>query len=526
MLIIRKIGKTLRGQAKPYQIITAAILGTLIGVGYVKLISGFRKKMAKVEADSEKYADFTSKRIVRIIMWVLFGGKAKQSYAELMDQKKIGNPIRLLGVVFAVLVVALLFILQQFASGPMITTLLKGQFEEFHGATVDLKGIDLDLANGQLTIDYLAMADPDNLSTDLIRGQQVVAKVSTADLLRKRIVIDQILVNDPVQGAKRDKPGVLIGKRPSKPTPSDEGTKTLDDWFAKAKTWKERLDTVRHWLEKLRGLTDEQTADKDEEKGRLRQWAEQYGHAEVRAAHLIEGAPTVLVKDLQINKLRAQWPDTETLDIHATNLSTHPALVPDKPRITVRSSGNTFDLDLAIAPRAQADQQSELQLTLRNQSIDQTMGDLNVGNDTGFKGGTWLAGVQGNWSDLDGLNLPLTLVLENTTASIAGQQQPVERFPLSFAITGSIDTPNLTIDTKKLAQAVSDSFGKAMLKQFINDQVGNELGGTLLDAAGGILGGDKKSKEKETDRESEENDLGDKLREGLGGFLNRGTDDE
>ena len=31
MFIIRKIGRTLRGQAKPYQIISAAILGTLIG---------------------------------------------------------------------------------------------------------------------------------------------------------------------------------------------------------------------------------------------------------------------------------------------------------------------------------------------------------------------------------------------------------------------------------------------------------------------------------------------------------------
>ena len=31
MLIIRKIGKTLRGQAKPYQIVSAAILGCLIG---------------------------------------------------------------------------------------------------------------------------------------------------------------------------------------------------------------------------------------------------------------------------------------------------------------------------------------------------------------------------------------------------------------------------------------------------------------------------------------------------------------
>ena len=622
MLIIRKIGKTLRGQAKPYQIVTAAILGaligfappvgnaplymvgvilllailnanffiatftagiakflalalmpvsfelglllvdgplqglfktlinapvtalmgfdyyvtaggtvlalvlgTLIGVGYLKLIGSFRKKMAKVEADSEKYANYTSKRGVRILMWVLFGGKAKVSYAELMEQKKIGNPIRPLGVVFAILLVGLLFVVQMFFSGPLITTLLKGQLEEFHGATVDVEGVSLDLANGQLTINQLAMADPDNLSTDLIRAKQVLAKISTADLLRKRIVIDKIVIDDAVQGETRDKPGILIGTRP-KPTPPEDG-KSIEDWFAKAQKWKERLDTYRSWLEKLRGPADDETAGEDEEKGRLRQWADLYGHADVRAAHLVEGSPTVLVEDGKINKLRGQWPKDETLDIHFTNFSTHPEFAPDKPRITVVSSDNTFDLAIAIAPRALTDQQSEIKFTLRNQSIDQTMDDLDVGRGMGFNGGTWLAGIDGNWSDLDGLDLPLTLVLENTTASLGGQQQPVERFPISFGITGSLDNPGIDIDTEKLAKTASDTFGKALLKQFIGDKVGGELGGDVTDALGGLLGGDKDKDDKDNDEESDDDsDLGDKVREGLGGFLNRGGDDK
>lgn len=636
MLIIRKIGKTLRGQAKPYQIVTAAILGTLIGfappvgnaplymvgvilllailnanffiatftagiakllalalmpvsfdlglvlvdgplqslfrglinapvtalmgfdyyvtaggtvlalilgtligVGYLQLISRFRKKMAKVEADSEKYADYNSKRIVRILMWVLFGGKAKVSYAELVDQKKIGNPIRPLGVVFAVLLVGLLFLVQMFFSGPLITTLLKGQLEEFHGATVDVQGIDLDLANGQLTISQLAMADPDNLSTDLIRAEQVLAKISTADLLRKRIVIDSIVINDAVQGETRDKPGILIGTRPEPAPPED--AKTIDDWFAKAKAWKERLDTYRSWLEKLRGPADDEAADDDEEKGRLRKWADLYGHADVRAAHLVEGSPTVLVKDTKINKLRGQWPKDETLDVHMTNLSTHPELAPDKPRITVNSSENTFDLAIAIAPRALADQQSTLKFTLRNQSIDETMADLDVGSDTAFTGGTWLAGIDGNWSDLDGLDLPLTLILENTNLALPGiEPTPIERMPIAFGITGAMDSPGLTLDHKQLMQSLKENAGNAILNQYVGKASGElqnilseELGGeagNLLGGLGGLLGGNKE-KDKEDDKDTDEKpeddgDLGDKVREGLGGFLNRGGDDK
>lgn len=589
MFIIRKIGKTLRGQAKPYQIITAAILGTLIGfappvgsaplymlslilllailnanffiasftagiakllalalmpisfefglilvdgplqglfkilinapvtalmgfdfyvtaggtviaivlgalvgIGYVKLIRSFRQKMAKLEADSEKYADFASKRLVRIAMWILFGGKAKASYTELMEQKKIGNPIRPIGVVFAVLLVVLLVVIQQFASAPLITTLLKGQLEQFHGATVDVTGVDLDLANGTLTINQLAMADPDNLLTDLIRAKQVTAKISTADLLRKRIVIDSIIADDPVQGAPRDRPGVLIGDRPT-PKPPEEG-KAIEDIFAKAKTWKQRLDTFRHWLEKLRGPAGDETASDDEEKGRLRKWADLYGHADIRAAHLVEGTPTVLVKDIKLKKLRPTWPDQETLDVHATNLSTHPELAPDKPRITVKSSENSFDLDIAIAPRALHEQQSSLKLTLRNQSIDETIDSLDVGSDAAFSGGTWLAGIDGNWSDLDGLDLPLTLVLENTTLTAAGLNQTIERFPLSFGVTGSLANPGLNLDTEQLKQALVDNGGKALLKQFIGDKIGEELG--------------------------------DKVRKGIGGFLNRGDEEK
>ena len=85
-------------------------VGTGLGFGYLKVISGFRKKMAALESDSEKYNNFVGKRSVRFAMWVLFGGKAKMTYSEMMEQKKVGNPVRTVGVVFAVLVVGLLVV--------------------------------------------------------------------------------------------------------------------------------------------------------------------------------------------------------------------------------------------------------------------------------------------------------------------------------------------------------------------------------------------------------------------------------
>ena len=635
MFIIRKIAKTLRGQAKPYQIISAAVLGSLIGfappigqaplyiigvilllailnanlfiatftamickllalaltpisfelglmlidgplqplfkllangpvtawmgfeyyitaggtvlgtfigvalgVGYIKLISSFRKKMAKLEADSEKYADWMSKRTVRIVMWVLFGGKAKQTYTELADQKKIGNPVRPLGVVFAVLVVGLLIILQQFASGPIVTNLLKAQLEQFHGATVDIDGIELDLAAGSLTVNRLAMADPDNLDTDLIRANQLSAKLSTSDLLSKRFTIDYIIIDDAVQGAKRDKPGVLIGKRPKPPEKPEEG-KSIEDYFDKAKVWKDRLDTFRDWMRKVQGPPKEEDAKQDPSvKDRLREWARLYGYDKVKAAHLIEGSPSVLVKDAKINKLRATWPNEETLDIHMTNFSTNPGLVKQSPRITVKSSGSTFDLDTTIAPNARPDEASKLLLTLRNQSIDETLDGFELPSSVTLKGGTWQTGINGSWSDLDGLDLPMTLVLQDTNFVMGGSQAPVEQFPVAIGIVGSLDNPGLTVDTDALLASMKDVGGQLVtsylknagtekIKEVIGDRLGDGLGDGLGSAVEGILGGNKdKDKDKDKEDDSNTGDLGDKVREGLGGFLKRDKKDD
>ncbi len=628
MLIIRKIGKTLRGQAKPYQIVAAALLGALIGfappfgnaplyligvvlllailnanffiatvtaglcklaalalmpvsfeiglvlvdgplqslmrtlinapvtalmgfdyyvttggvvlalitggalgIGYIKVISNFRKMMARVEADSEQYADWVSKRSVRVLMWVLFGGKAKMTYAELSEQKKIGNPIRPLGVAFAALVVVLLVVVQQFASAPLITTLLRGQLEQFHGATVDLEGVDLDLASGQLTVDRLAMADPDNLAYDLIRAEQVVAKVSTTDLLRKRITIDQILVDDAVQGEKRDRPGVLIGRRPAPPEPTGEG-KSLEEWFEQARSWKERLETYYDWYKKLKGPPEDQQAKDQSVKDRLRDWADRYGRADVRAAHLVEGSPTVLIKEVQVNKLRASWPDEETLDIRATNLSTQPALVDEPPRVTVKSSAQTFDMNLVLAPAALTDKQSELKLTLRNQSVDETLAGLDLGSQSTLTGGTWRAGIDGAWSDAVGLDLPLTFVLQDTTLALPGiEPTPIEQLPIAFGVNGDIEAPRFKLDHEQFMQSLMDNAGQAVLNQYIGkasgalqaqlkDALGDDLSGELGGIVGNLLGGSSDGDQDEENGDDKPS-VEDRIREGVGGFLNR-----
>jgi len=522
--------------------VIALVLGTVMGLGYVKLISSFRKKMAKVEADSAKYASFVSKRSVRIFTWVLFGGKAKLSYAELAELKKFGNPIRPLGVVFAVLLVGLLFIVQQFFSGPLVTALLKGQLEEFYGATIDIENVDLDVVSGNVTVTGLQMADPDNLNNNLIQANRLTAVISTSDLLRKRITIDEIVVDEARQGAARTRPGVLIHGAPEPTPPATEG-RSIEEWFAEARVWKDRLDTYRQWLERVQGPPkDEESQDTDEDW--LRDWADRYGHADVRATHLIEGSPTVLVRRVDINKLHGTLPDGETLSIHAENLSTNPALVELPPRVTVNSSAGSFDLDLLVGRPSMPAEQSTLLLSIQNRSIDETMSGLDLGSDLELSGGTWAAVIDGTWSDLSGLDLPLLLTLQDTTLTLPGVN-PVSgiTMPVEFGVSGPMDAPGLTMDMEKFLASLRENVGDAMMNQYVglaegwaSEQLGevldtqmiNDLGINPGNLTGGLLdrirgnggGGNEEGGEEEAGPNTDEL-INRGINEGLNRFRNR-----
>ncbi|MEM1356189.1 MAG: hypothetical protein AAGH88_15040 [Planctomycetota bacterium] len=578
MLLVRKIGKTLRGGAKPYQVFTATILGAMIGfappfqhgplwiialvlllavvnanlfiatftAGFAKLLSYllipvsfelgvllvdgplqgvytalingpvtallgldyyvtsgggvlaivigiawgmvvvrglriFRTKMAKIEAESEKYADWATKRWVRLLCWVMFGGKAKQSYADLLEQKKIGNPVRIPGVIFAVLVVALMFVVQQFFSSSIVTWYVKAGLERFNGATVDLEGVELDLADGRLTVDRLAMADPRDLGKDIFRANELTADLSGTDLLRKRMTINLVLIDDATSGLPRERPGVLVGRPPEPPEDSGEG-KSLEEWFEQAQVWKARLETLNDWFDKLKGPPEPE--DDGGIRGRARERAERYGYANVRATHLIEDSPTLLVKEIKINPLQGTWPKDETLDITMTNLSTQPWLAEDKPAISVVSSGlplegggvgePTFRGGISLAPRAWPKEVSTIQFELNNQNVAGTLDQLSIDPNASLKADTWSAKVGGDW-EAELIDLDMDLVIDKPSFTFPFEGAPeikLDELPLRLDLTGSFSSPRLALDREQLTQTISElspQFRNALL-EFGTDQ--------------------------------------------------------
>src|SRR5690606_33675007 len=181
-----------------------------------------------------------------------------------------------------------------------------------------------------------------------------------ADLLRKRIGMDRLVVSEASSGEQRRYPGRLVGPppTPAPPPPAEGDEKTIEDYIREAKVWKERLAQIREWLEQVSGGEDaEQTPEQQREtlRERLEREVREKGYRNVRAEHLIEGAPTLLIRTLIAEGVRSSQLEGETLDIRGANVSTHPKLVEGAAKLEVRSRSGNIEADIVLegAPPAE-----------------------------------------------------------------------------------------------------------------------------------------------------------------------------
>ncbi len=507
------------------------IVGVGVGVGIVALLAAFRRRMAGLEESSEAYKRISARWWARLLVFLCVGkGHGKATYAQLLVQRrKWGLPIRPLGLALVVLFVGLLWLTQQFLSGPILTAALVRGLERANGASVDLAEARIDLRAGKLSIARLAMADPNDLSTDLFRAASLEADISGADLLRGRVGLDNLVIIDASSGAPRRTPGRIVGRPPTPtPAPPAEGEeKSIEDYLNQAKVWKERLAQARRWLDSISGpasppLTPPTPGQPTETlRERLEREVRDKGYAFVKADHLIEGAPTFLVRDLLAQGITASQLPGEVLDVHAVNLSTHPHLVAGSARIEVRSrSGNLLaDVSLARSGGAAAEE-SGLRLSYKGVSADAIGSALAVGGKSPIRGGTADLDLRAGWENgrVGFIKAPLEVTLRDTTLSAPGGRGgglggglgggdgggiAVKELSLPIGLRGPIDNPRITIDADRLADALVKAGAGALVEKGKREaeKVIDKAAGKALDklgggGLGGLLGGEKEKKKK------------------------------
>lgn len=489
-------------------LVLGLVIGLVLSFVVVSAVMGTRRKLANMEQSSAIAEKLSRSKPAKILMWILVGGKGKESF-ERLSQRKIGNPIRPVGVALVVLAGVLGGIVWVFAQEPIVTSVMKAGLERANGATVDLDAADLDLGAGTLSVSGLAVADPEKLSTDLLRAQTLTADLGTRDLLTRRFAFDLIEIAGASSGETRKTPGRLVRPRP-KPTepPKDESgeAKTIDDYIAQAETWKERLAQAREWLEKVNKKGDGTAADPDAPAGetlrdRLRREIAAKGYTRVRASHLIEGAPTVLIREVRIDGMSVADLPGEVFDVRGSMLSTQPALVAEgSPVMSMTSRSGVIAGDLAIG--AKPGEASRLSFVRKGLSGDAIGSMLAVTGQAPISGGTVDLAFE---SALDGITLDgsIDATLIGTTLALAGNQTQVDRLVLPIGVTGPIDGPRIGFSDDALADAlvaagkaelagrvrgeVDKALGDAIEKSGVGDELKKRAGGLL----GGVLGGPK-----------------------------------
>ena len=474
------------------------IFGIVLGIIVIKGMTAFRIKMADLEKNSEKYKKFSSNFFVKMMAWIFLGGGDKKKSWDDFLQKKIGNPVRPLGIVFVALCIGLLYCLSLFVKGPILTAALRSGLERANGATVDVKNAEVDFKENRLTVTGLAVADPTNLKINLIEADKLEADIDATDLLRKRVRLDKVHIVDATHGEERAIPGIHVGPPPEiTKTPKKEDEKTIDDYVKQAAEWKEKLAKLKEWVEKASGTKEDieekiskiPGQDKKEE-------VEKPDYYFDRALHLLEESPTFTVGELLAEKVKVPFLQDETLDIKCANLSSHPKLIEEDKDIIITSSKDTLGGRIFLGgPETKAEDTYGFAFHYRGLPADDALSGIKLGGSQPIQGGTIDITTDGGWKNQDGemhVNLPVTVTLKNTTVILPQLgQTKMDSIALPVELSGPLDNPKVKVDTKAFTDVAIEA-GKGILKNKLNTEIQKQLGDNvpegLLD---GLLPGSK-----------------------------------
>ena len=336
------------------------VVGIVAGIIFSGILAGFRKRMAALET-SENYQKASQFWLSRFMGWIFFGGlKGKEDW-DTMNKRKIGKPVRFIGVAVAAVVVGLLFASPYLISNSWLASVVRNQVEPLNGATVDLEAVDLNLASGKLAVETLALCDPNELEQNLFQSVRLEASLSESDLLSRKYAIDRLEVSGAKINEMRESPGKRVGPKP-KPSDDpdlpdaseedeDERTFSIEGAVEKADELKARLAELKKWLGKVSGGKDEDAgADGEGEtlEERLERLAEELGYAQVIASHRIADKPRFTIHELVVNGVTVRQLPGETLNILGTDLSTEAHLVDGASTLQVSSDSDRMGLALTI----------------------------------------------------------------------------------------------------------------------------------------------------------------------------------
>ena len=347
--------------ALPIIIVGGGLAGWLVG----RLMDKLRDSLAGAKGKSARLDKVSQNVVVRGFLRVAFGKK--------IAPDKIKQPLIRIGrLVAVVVVVAAVFVLQMLYLNSAVRVGIESGLGSANGAEVNLGKAELSLGDGLLILTDLQVTDPQRPENNRVQAERIVLKVSVADMLAKRFVVDLIECDKMRTDTLRESPGEVY-------LPAEEQPKApaqLIDLSKFAGKSAEYYDQIKKFNERLKKLTeylnedDPNQAKTDEERlAKLARDIRSLGYLKLSAKEFLAKNPTWIIRKVSVTQLELA-PGFPTFTIEGKNLSSHPSLcpepmslkaLPDKDALKkiTASSGNSLGNGLGGLFKKDADKKTE-----------------------------------------------------------------------------------------------------------------------------------------------------------------------
>ena len=105
----------------------------------------------------------------------------------------------------------------------LVQDFIERQLENIFLARVDADGVDLSILKGELSLDYLAVANTDSPMRNLFECSSVKAELKTAELLQGRVYIESLGFEGLVRNTEREESGALTADERETPAAESSG---------------------------------------------------------------------------------------------------------------------------------------------------------------------------------------------------------------------------------------------------------------------------------------------------------------
>ena len=446
----------------------AMIVGFIIGGIIARSIKMLRIGSMAAAAKSAKVQKITNNTFTRIIMRILFG-KQKKSLAEMLSFK---HPIlRKSGIILLAIIVALVVGLDMFFINGVTHSAMIGGLESGVGAEVNLKSVNVSLIRGQFELDGLQVTDASKPTHNVVNVNKLHAKLNMMALLTNRIVIDELVIGELLNGAERDQAGKVY-REPTreKEAPSDG---SLSDYFKHKDQILEYLAKLKDYLESQEQQRKEQEArDKrtpEEKRKEIDEMAATEGYLKASASRLLTRRPMVTIRKITIEKLPV--PNLGDCVVTVTELSDDLPLNEEPMTLDIKSSYSDKFTVKGVINFVKAGKLHELKAFIPKLPV----AALGITDKCPLDIKDALAKLEFDGKfNRDSLNFPLTVTLSDIKAVVSKDKptlgvppevaailfENLEKMTLAGDISGPVISPQFQVDLKKTTESLGPGLAK------------------------------------------------------------------